>query len=111
MNKIDNIIFEQTAIKEKLDNHIIEFHDYKQEDQKKWNEFIESQQRTNRCQEQNTESIRELVRTTSDVVELYRTGQAVIKAGSLFGRFVKWVMGLAVVGASISYIADHIPWS
>ena len=111
MQKIDNLIMKQSLIEKKLDNHITEFHDYKKQDQQKWDEFIESQRRTNMCQEQNTESIKELIRTTSDVVELYRTGQAVVKAGSWFGRFIKWLTGIAVVGASISYIANHLPWN
>ena len=110
MQKIDNLIMKQSAIEKKLDDHIVEFHDYKKQDQTKWDEFIESQHRTNVCQEKNTESIKELVKSTSDVVEAWRVGQSVVKAGSVFGKFVKWITGIAVVGVSVSYITNHLPW-
>lgn len=101
--KMDAFIMRQSLIEEKVDNHIQEFHDFKVKDQERWDQFID-------CQERNTEAIKTLVNTTASVVDAWRVGQNVVKAGSVLGRFIKWLSGVAIVGVGISYLIDNIPW-
>lgn len=59
-------------------------------------------------QEQNTEAIGALTRSTQGLVEAWQAADGAIKVGSAVGRFVKWASGLAVVGVAVTWAIEKL---
>jgi len=95
-------------LQNKLDNHIEEFHNHCESEDKRWNIFMVNQ-------ENNTASIRELVASnkelsdsTRDVVKVWKAADGTIKTFSAVGKFVKWLSGFTVLGVAIKWISENI---
>ena len=101
MHDSEKFELRQAAIEQKLDDHIIESQTYREEHQEMFLQLIESTKA-------NTESIGELTKATTGVVEVYLASQGAIKVGTAVGRFVKWCTGLAVVGIGFKWVWDQL---
>ncbi len=96
-------------LQRKLDDHIHVFEDHVERQDRRWDQLIETHHETN-------EHIRDLVSITTDlhassrdVIAAWETGQSVVRAGSLLGRFVKWLTGLAAIGVIIAWLVERLP--
>lgn len=96
----DKFELRQAAIEQKLDEHIFESQLYREQNQEMFVKLLESTKA-------NTDSIGDLTKATAGIVEVYTASQGAIKVGSVLGRFVKWLTGLAVVGVGFKWIWDH----
>ncbi len=81
--------------KEKLATHISNFDHHVEVEHDRWDHLLT-------VTENNAKSISELTSATKDIVEVWQTGSAVVKAGSTVATFVKWIAGLGVAGTAIS---------
>jgi hypothetical protein len=89
-------------LQRRLDDHINEFHAHVASENERWDHLID-------VTERNTESITKLAKSTEGLVDIYRTGNSVIRAGVTMGRFVKWLSSFAVIGYIISWAVEHWP--
>ena len=96
----DKFELRQAAIEQKLDEHIFESQLYREQNQEMFVKLLESTKA-------NTDSIGDLTKATAGIVEVYTASQGAIKVGSVLGRFIKWLTGLAVVGVGFKWIWDH----
>lgn len=96
----DKFELRQVAIEKKLDEHIFESQQYREQNQEMFVQLLQSTKA-------NTDSIGDLTKATAGIVEVYTASQGAIKVGSALGRFVKWLTGLAVVGVGFKWIWDH----
>ena len=78
----------------RFDDHLLDFREYKHEETKKWDVFLDEQR-------SNTASINTLVQSTNGLVEAWEAGSGAIKVINWGGRLVKWAggMGLALAAA------------
>lgn len=93
-------------MQQRLDNHIEEFNAHCEDEKERWIKFMEIQQ-------SNTESIKQLVKSnteicdsTRDIIEVWQAASGTVKTLSAFGRFVKWISGFAVLGFAFNWFAD-----
>ena len=99
----DTFELRQSAIEKKLDEidvHISQFKLYREENQEMVVQLLKSTAA-------NTESIGRLTEATAGIVEVYSASQGAIKVGTVIGKFVKWITGLAVVGVGFKWVWDH----
>ena len=97
MRESDNQII---LLQEKLDNHIDEYKKHCEDEEKRWDHLIVAQER-------NTQSIKELTEATRDIVNVWQAADGTIKTMSVFGKFVKWLSGFAVIGVAVKWLFDH----
>lgn len=95
-------------IQNKLDAHIQEFRDHVEQEDMRWSQIIDGQEKNNVAISQLVECTKDLHESTSDVVEAWKTGTSVIKFGGMVGRFIKWLGGFAIVGGMIAWLSNHI---
>ena len=91
---------ELVLLQEKLDTHIEEFHQHVEAEENRWNQLLTAT-------EKNSESIGELAASTKDIIEIYQAANGAIKVGITFGKFVKWVTQIAVIGVAIKWLLDN----
>lgn len=85
-------------LQEKLDNHIKEYHEHREEQRKQWDSLLNMQRK-------NTEAITQLTDSTKDLVNVWQAADGTMKSLSALGRFVKWLSGFAVIGVIASYVS------
>jgi hypothetical protein len=100
MNDPDKFELRQTAIEQKLDKHIFESQTYREENQEMFAKLLQSTKA-------NTDSIAELTTATKGIIDVYQASTGAIKVGTAVGRFVKWAMGLAVVGVGFKWVWEY----
>ena len=87
--------------KQLLIDHIEKFDSHVQEEHDRWNHLID-------ITEKNAVSITELTSATKDIVDVWHTGESVVKAGSTLARFAKWLGSLGLLGAGILWVIDKL---
>ncbi|QGT52249.1 TMhelix containing protein [Vibrio phage MZH0603] len=85
-------------LQEKLDNHIKEYHEHREEQRKQWDNLIATQHK-------NTEAITHLTDSTKDLVNVWRAAEGTMTSLSALGRFMKWLSGFAIIGVIASYVS------
>ena len=95
-------------LQRRLENHIGRFDEHVAQQDKRWDQLMQSQEDTNRSIKELVVCTTELHASTKDVVEAWNTGTSVVKFGGIVGRFVKWLTGLAIIGGFISWAIQHI---
>lgn len=104
LNQTDSLKLYQTSV----DELKFEFEMYReQEDQRNQHSQSQLNQLINATQ-QNAEAIGQLAAATAGVIEVYNASQGAIKVGAAFGRFVKWLSGLAVLGVAVKWVWSHM---
>ena len=88
-------------LQRKLDNHIEEYQQYRENEERRWSNLITTQER-------NTDSIKELTESTRDLVSVWQSVDGTMKIMSVLGRFVKWLSGFAVIGFSFNWVIENI---
>tara|TARA_R110000744_G_scaffold380326_3_gene500761 strand:+ start:34904 stop:35242 length:339 start_codon:yes stop_codon:yes gene_type:complete len=97
----DKFELRQVAIEQKIDDHILESQQYREQNQEMFVKLLQSTKA-------NTDSIGDLTKATAGIVEVYVASQGAIKVGTAVGRFVKWCTGLAIVGVGFKWVWDHL---
>lgn len=88
------------VLQSRLDDHILEFRRHSEEEAERWNKLIEITQ-------ENSKNTAMLIESTHDMVEAWNTASSVVKAGTVLGKFIKWLSGFAVVGAAAVWVIEH----
>lgn len=60
-----------------------------------------------KAQEENTKAIKQLTKNTAELVETWNSAQSVVRAGSVLGRFGKWLASIAIIGAAYNWLINH----
>lgn len=95
-------------LQRRLENHIGRFDEHVAQQDKRWEQLMESQKETNESIKELVTCTTELHASTKDVVEAWNTGTSVVKFGGAIGKFIKWLAGFAVLGGIISWISQHV---
>jgi hypothetical protein len=98
---LNKIQLEQASIERKLDEHIFESKMYREQNQVMFDRLLEAQQK-------NTDAITDLTEATAGIIEVYQASQGAIKVGSAFGRFAKWLSGIAIIGVAFKWTWSHL---
>ncbi len=96
-------------LQQKLDDHIGVFTQRCEEEERRWDHLMQSQERNAKCIEDLTSSTKGLTEATRDIISAWNAANGTVKTLSALGRFVKWVSGFAFVGAFIVWAAKHLP--
>ena len=95
---------EVEALAEKVEHLAQEFEQFKNEDARRWDRLIKSQ-------EDNTEAIKDLTQQTAGVVQLYNDVRGASRLGAAVQAFTVWLAKLGFIGgvlaALINYALDH----
>lgn len=95
-------------LQRRLDNHIGQFKQHVAQQDRRWDQLMQSQEDTNQSIKELVVCTTELHASTKDVVEAWNTGTSVVKFGSALGKFIKWLAGFAVLGGIINWLSQHI---
>jgi hypothetical protein len=96
----DKFELRQSAIEQKIDDHILESQQYREQNQEMFVKLLQSTKA-------NTDSISDLTKATAGIIDVYQASTGAIKVGTAVGRFVKWAMGLAVVGVGFKWVWEY----
>lgn len=96
-------------LQQKLDDHIEEFHEHCESEEKRWEHLIVAQERNTKSIEDLTRSTQELTESTRDIVLAWNAANGTVKTMSVLGKFVKWLSGFAFVGAFITWLFKQFP--
>lgn len=97
---MDNTEKDLLLLQAKLDTHIEEFNKHREEEELRWDHLIT-------ITEQNTICVRELTESTRGVVEAWQAADGTVKTFSAFGRFMRWLSSLGILGAGILWLWNH----
>ena len=93
-------------LQEKFDNHINDFKkhqrrfdDHVKNDRENWAKVTESINENSRC-------INQLAESTRGLVETWQVADGTVKAFGAFGRIMKWLSSLAVLGVAVKWFID-----
>lgn len=95
-------------LQRRLENHIGRFDEHVAQQDKRWDQLMQSQEDTNQSIKELVVCTTELHASTKDVVEAWNTGTSVVKFGGIVGRFVKWLAGLAIISGIVGWLVEHI---
>ena len=94
-------------LQRRLDNHIGKFEQHVVQQDRRWDQLMESQEETNGLIRELVTGTTELHKSTKVIVKAWDTGASVVTAGGILGRFVKWLSGFAVVGIIAQWVIEH----
>ena len=94
-------------LQRRLDNHIGQFKQHVVQQDRRWDQLMESQEETNGSIRELVACTAELHASTKDIVRAWDTTTSVVTAGGMVGRFVKWLSGFAVVGIIAQWVIEH----
>jgi hypothetical protein len=86
-------------LQQKLDNHIDVYEKHCDDEEKRWELLIVSQERNTQSIRDLTTSTKELTESTRGIVETWQTANGV-------GKFFKWLSGFAILGALVKWFTD-----
>jgi len=89
-------------LQRRLDDHIDEFNAHLKEEDIRWEHLLD-------VTERNTESITQLAESTKGLVEIYTTGNSVVKAGVTVGKFVKWLSIFTIPSVIVAWFVEYWP--
>jgi hypothetical protein len=84
-----------------LQEHLQKYDLNKLEESARWNHVLVAQ-------EQNTDSIKDLITSTEDLLGAWRAANGAVKVGAAISKFVKWVGSFAVLAAIGAWIIDVV---
>jgi hypothetical protein len=84
-----------------LQEHLQKYDLNKLEESARWNHILVAQ-------EQNTDSIKNLITSTEDLLGAWRAANGAVKVGAAISKFVKWVGSFAVLAAIGAWIIDVV---
>jgi hypothetical protein len=84
-----------------LQEHLQKYDLNKLEESARWNHVLVAQ-------EQNTDSIKNLITSTEDLLGAWRAANGAVKVGAAISKFVKWVGSFAVLAAIGAWIIDVV---
>jgi hypothetical protein len=84
-----------------LQEHLHKYDLNKLEESARWNHILVAQ-------EQNTDSIKNLITSTEDLLGAWRAANGAVKVGAAISKFVKWVGSFAVLAAIGAWIIDVV---
>ena len=96
-------------LQRRLEHHIGRFDEHVAQQDKRWDQLIQSQEDTNKSIKELVICTTELHTSTKDVVEAWNAAEGAVKVGAVVGRFVKWVAGFAVLASALSWIGLALP--
>lgn len=96
-------------MQQKLEDHILDFHEHCAAEEKRWSHLIETQQHNTECIRELTQSTRELTASTKDIVVAWNAASGTMRTLAALGKFARWLAGLAVLGTAINWLVSHIP--
>ena len=95
-------------LQRRLDNHIGQFEQHVVQQDRRWDQLIQSQEETNGSIKELVACTTELHASTKDIVEAWNTGTSVVKFGSMVGRFIKWLAGFTLIGGFFTWLIQHL---
>jgi hypothetical protein len=88
-----------TVLQTTLQEHLKKYEVSRLEETARWNHVLTSQ-------EHNTDSIKELISSTEDLLSAWEAANGVVKVGVTISKFVKWVGSFAVLVAIFAWFTD-----
>ena len=88
-----------TTIEEKVDRHIDEYQEYRRDEHDRMQHLMD-------ITKSNSESIQQLTDATTNVVNAWDTAESVVHAGSVLGKFARWLGSIAVIAAAAGWVVD-----
>jgi hypothetical protein len=104
-NSTDNKVL---ILQQKLDTHIENFHEYREQDEQRWNKVITAQEENTKCIHELTLSTKELTESTRDIIAAWSAANGTVKTMSALGQFVKWMSGFAFLGVFFVWLFDKL---
>jgi len=94
-------------LQQKLDNHIDEYKQHCEAEDKRWDHLISAQELNTESIKNLTNSTKELTESTRDIVLAWQAANGTVKTMSMLGQFVKWLSGFAVIGVFLKWVIEH----
>lgn len=94
-------------LQQRLDDHIEDFKQHCEDEDKRWNRLISVQEHNSKCLQDLTQSNIELTNSTKDIVEVWNAATGTVKVLSAVGRAVKWLSGFAFIGVIFAWLAER----
>lgn len=91
---------ELEAMKQKLDEHVVEFRAHIEQEDPRWASILS-------LQERNAEQIEQLTKSTEGMVDAWQVATGGMRFFVILGQFAKWLAGFAVFVA----IAQWFGWT
>ena len=88
-------------LQQKLDTHIDNYNSHREDEIKRWGQFMDAQ-------EMNTSSITALTNSTADLVSAWTAADGAVRSMSAIGSVVKWLSGFAFIGVMINWVMENI---
>jgi len=96
-------------LQQKLDDHIEDFNEHCEQEEKRWEHLIVAQERNTKCIEDLTRSTKELTESTRDIVSAWNAANGTVKTMSALGKFIKWLSGFAFIGGFLMWLFKQFP--
>jgi hypothetical protein len=87
-------------LQEKLDTHIGDYEQHKQEESDRWDHLLVATER-------NTAAITALSESTKGMVDAWAAANGTMKTLGSVGRFAKWVSSMAILVSIGMYMLDN----
>jgi hypothetical protein len=95
----DEMIPSVAVLQTTLHEHLQKYDLHRLEETARWNHILTTQ-------EQNTESIKDLITSTQDLLGAWRAANGAVKIGAAISKFIKWIGSFAVLGIVGAWIMD-----
>lgn len=93
---IDEVV---VMLQKQLENHIIECDKSRVEDRLMMKELLTGQAA-------NTVALTKLTEQTKVMISVWQAGEGVVTVATLFGKFIKYLSGIAIVGVGMSWLIE-----
>lgn len=94
-------------LQQKVDNHIDEFHEhrneykaYREEEAERWDHLLMSQA-------ENARAISDMAEASRDMLTAWEAATGAVKVLSAFGKFIKWLGTFTFIGAFFTWLITH----
>lgn len=95
-------------LQQKLEDHIQSYKKHCEENEKRWERLMVSQEHNTQCVRELTETTRALTESTHDIVMAWNAANGTIKTATVVGRFLKWLSGFAIIATFIAWLSERI---
>lgn len=99
---------EMLMLQRKLEVHIDAYEKHVEEDHRRWDRFIATQEEHSKSLDDLTRSLDTAVKSMEGLLTAWQAANGAIKVGATVTRFLRWLSGFAVIGAAAAYVLSKI---
>lgn len=95
-------------LKEQLDQHVLNFEEYKLQESEKFDRLLSTQQENTNAITKLTVSLKTLVDDTSSIVQLHKDFTGAARIGNGVQGFMVWCLKWGMIGAAVVSVTHYI---